>query len=125
VIKNLVGSMRGVPDIAANADPASGMLVYCQPSSCGFAQSWLIFGGTSLASPLMAGMANAAGHFRNGSASQAAVIYSLLASVNYPANYNDTKLGTCSNGTGGAAVNAVKGWDRCTGVGTPHGLGGL
>jgi subtilase family serine protease len=124
VIHTLVGAMRGVPDISADADPASGMFVRCAPSSCGqpvAAGSWLVVGGTSLASPLMAGITNAAGNFRASSKAELISIYGNLGS----AKYNDITTGKCGNGANGAFVNAVAGWDRCTGVGTPKGRTGL
>jgi subtilase family serine protease len=119
-IQSLVGAMRGVPDIAADADPASGMFVLCKPSSCGMGP-WLIVGGTSLASPLMAGIANAAGQFRASSKKELTFIYNHLGT----AKYDDIAAGKCGNGTAGAFVTAVTGWDRCTGVGSPYGKSGL
>src|SRR5581483_6468988 len=120
-ISGIVGSKRGVPDISANADPASGMFVRCAITSCGGTGAWLVIGGTSLASPLMAGIANAAGHFRASSKSELTVIYNGLGGV----RYNDVTTGQCGNGTNGAFVNAVAGSDKCTGVGTARGNTGL
>jgi len=119
-IQSAVGNRRGVPDIAGEADPASGMYVRCQATSCGHGP-WLVIGGTSLASPLLAGIANAAAKFRASSKSELTTIYSGLGG----AKYNDIHAGKCGNGTGGAFVNAISGWDRCTGVGTPKGKTGL
>jgi len=123
VVKNKVGSRRGVPDVAADAAPESGLLVYCTPSSCGTESAFVITGGTSLAAPLVAAMSNAAGHFRRSSASQLGVIYRDLNG----SEYNAISHGTCHNGPGASAVtlNATSGWNVCTGVGTPHGLSGL
>jgi kumamolisin len=120
----LGGAKRAVPDIAGDADPASGMAVRCAPSTCGqpiSAGSWLVVGGTSLASPLLAGIANSAGHFRASSKLELQAIYNGLGSN----RYNDITAGRCGNGANGAFVNAVAGWDRCTGVGTPRGPNGL
>lgn len=47
-------SSRLTNDIAADADPMSGLRVYC-------AGNWMVVGGTSLATPLMAGMFAAMG----------------------------------------------------------------
>jgi len=120
-ISAIVGAKRGVPDVAANADPASGMFVYCQTQSCGSSNPWMIIGGTSLASPLMAGMVNAAGAFRTSSALELKNFYGQMGTT----KYTDVNTGQCGNGAGGALVNAIAGWDRCTGVGTPKGLSGL
>ena len=53
-------SARQTPDIAADADPNSGAAVYCTYSSCGGPGPWYQVGGTSLASPLLAGIVNIA-----------------------------------------------------------------
>src|SRR5579872_457791 len=58
-ISSIVGAHRGVPDLAAVADPASGVWVYSTTNCSG----WCIVGGTSLAAPLLAGMLNQQGHF--------------------------------------------------------------
>ncbi len=50
---------RQSPDISADADSASGVGVYCTVSSCGGGPWWQV-GGTSLASPLLAGVVNVA-----------------------------------------------------------------
>lgn len=49
---------RHVPDISADADPATGYLVYCtvSASQCP-ASGWVTIGGTSAAAPLWAGIA--------------------------------------------------------------------
>ncbi len=120
-IASRVGTHRGVPDVSADADPASGMWVYCSKSACGGSGAWWIVGGTSLASPLIAGIANNAGHFRASSNAELTVLYNELGGP----LFNDIATGKCGNGTNGALVPAVSGWDRCTGVGTPKGKNGL
>lgn len=115
-----VGAKRGVPDLSADADPNSGVYVYCS-KSCGGGGPWFIVGGTSLSSPLMAGITNNAGHFRTSSAAENTSTYAGLGS----AHFNDIISGKCRNGPGLARVNAVIGWDVCTGVGTPKGKTGL
>lgn len=121
VISSRVGTQRGVPDVSADADPSSGFYVRCSVSACGGSSPWWVVGGTSLASPLVAGIANAAGHFRTSSVSELTVIYKELGGP----LFNDITTGQCGNGTGGAFVPAITGWDRCTGVGTPRGKNGL
>jgi subtilase family serine protease len=59
IISNLVGSQRGTPDLAADASPASGVLVY-STTGCG---GWCIVGGTSVSSPVLAGIVNQTGSF--------------------------------------------------------------
>jgi kumamolisin len=46
---------RAVPDVAMLADPGPGYAVYCSASSCGGRPYWSTVGGTSAASPLLAG----------------------------------------------------------------------
>jgi hypothetical protein len=57
-IRSALGGKRGVPDVAADADPATGMDVYTMSGGSG---SWETVGGTSLAAPLIAGMWAVAG----------------------------------------------------------------
>jgi len=47
---------RGVPDVSADADPASGVLVVTDGSTCPGYPTCYVWGGTSLAAPLTAGM---------------------------------------------------------------------
>ena len=46
--------MRSVPDLVSNADPRSGVMI-CQ-ASAGGCPSGLVYGGTSLTAPMMAGL---------------------------------------------------------------------
>lgn len=47
---------REVPDVSADADPATGYAVYCTVSAAGCSSSgWIVVGGTSAAAPLWAG----------------------------------------------------------------------
>jgi subtilase family serine protease len=48
---NICGTARAVPDIAADADPQSGVAVYDSGNG-----GYFLVGGTSLATPLMAGI---------------------------------------------------------------------
>ncbi|MFO1128480.1 MAG: hypothetical protein U1E66_08655 [Rhodospirillales bacterium] len=120
---------RGAPDISADADPATGMIVRLSTTCCGVPTGYYILGGTSLTSPLMAGMINAAGHFLTSTATSSGTEQALLyGEIGNATVLNDVKTGTCHNGgnpTNGTSTNAKAGWDVCTGVGTPHGLGGL
>jgi kumamolisin len=97
---------RGVPDVAGDADPASGYQVRVDGQS-------LVFGGTSAVAPLWAGlialMNQKLGHpvgFLN------PLIYGSLAGKGL---FNDITSG--SNGR----YSATPGWDACTGWGTPIG----
>lgn len=116
---------RTTPDLSFDADPASGAWVY---SAYGLG-GWSPVGGTSLASPSLAGIVNRAGNklgsvFLTPATSGADwfttaennLLYAQLATAKaYKANFYDVKTG--SNG-----VSAVASWDYCTGVGSPRGL---
>ncbi|MBX5450857.1 MAG: S8/S53 family peptidase [Thermogemmatispora sp.] len=55
---NLTNAKRMVPDVSADADPATGYSVYCTVAAAGCSSSgWLTVGGTSAAAPLWAGVA--------------------------------------------------------------------
>lgn len=103
-ISGRVGAMRGVPDVAAAADPRTPAWVY--QSGAG---GWFGVGGTSWASPTVAGITNNAGTFRTGTGEQAALYAA-------PANLMDIAGGFCGFYVGDAAS---AGWDRCTGLGSP------
>jgi len=53
-VRGQVGSARGVPDISMSADPDHGALVWT--SFRGETHGWQLIGGTSLATPLFAGV---------------------------------------------------------------------
>lgn len=63
-VRSVVGDRRGTPDISLSSAVDGGALVYT--SFAGYAAGWHIFGGTSEASPLLAGLVaiadQAAGH---------------------------------------------------------------
>jgi subtilase family serine protease len=115
---------RQTPDIAFDADPASGVYVYDSYGHSG----WLTVGGTSVASPALAGIVNNANN-RLGQAPPAGGNYStlennfiyaqLFSTASYSSNFYDVTTG--SNGTG---HSARPGYDQCTGVGTPRGKAG-
>ncbi|WP_156898060.1 S53 family peptidase [Methylocapsa acidiphila] len=113
-IAGVVGTARGVPDVSAVANPSTGVWVYCS-TGCGNApiNSWFGIGGTSVSSPLVAALTNAAGHFGVSTFAELKSLYALLGSN----RFNDITLGLCGIGS---AYSAVAGWDFCTGVGTPH-----
>lgn len=120
-VANKTGNHRGVPDIAWNADPASGVFVYCSAGTCANSGGFFVYGGTSLAAPAIAGMTNNRGKFRNSGKSQLNALYNGLGGP----RFTDVAKGKCGNGANGKFVNAGSGWDLCTGIGTPRGLTGL
>jgi subtilase family serine protease len=126
-LNGLLKGWRGTPDISFDANPASGVGVYDTnyPYS-GWIQGYI--GGTSLASPALAGIVNSAGNFyARGLVGQAyvpenALLYSELGgAVTYPADFNDINQGTPGTNVCGTSgqYRVQYGWDFCTGVGTP------
>src|SRR5262249_57339375 len=73
-ISQNVGSKRGTPDVAADADPNTGVWVYNVP----YCDGWCIVGGTSAAAPVWAGIVNAAGRFSASSQAELSTMYSNL-----------------------------------------------
>lgn len=51
----VTGDRRVVPDVSALADPAPGYATYCSAPDCGIGSRWSTVGGTSAATPLLAG----------------------------------------------------------------------
>ena len=107
--------MRGVPDISLDADPASGVMVYISRQG-----GWVVYGGTSLACPMLAGLlANVNGYraVTAGKSASAPLGDALLsiytaATRNYTLYFNDVK-------TGGRPFAAGPRWDFSTGLGSP------
>ena len=116
--QQLLNGMRGVPDIAYNADPNTPILVYL--SFLGPAQAGYYFiGGTSEGSPQWAGIIadgnQFAGHplgFIN------PALYAIADSGNYASDYHDVTVGNNSN-SGITGYNCTTGWDPVTGWGSP------
>ncbi|WP_029136971.1 carboxypeptidase regulatory-like domain-containing protein [Nakamurella lactea] len=108
---------RAIADIAAVGDPATGLAVYTSLAQRG-ETGWFQVGGTSLASPLMAGMYALAG-------TPAEDTYP----VSYPyaagsADLNDVTDGS-NDDCGNILCQAGIGWDGPTGLGTPSGVDAL
>jgi subtilase family serine protease len=113
---------RGVPDVSYDADPATGVSIYCS-TSCGSSNGWSQWGGTSIGAPqwaaLIAIVDQARGTLPSLSSNNLASSpeYNAAASSVYAQNYRDITVG--NNGTCGAVCNATPGYDFTTGVGSP------
>jgi kumamolisin len=119
-IASIVGKFRGVPDVAMDANPNTGLWVYDTNAIDYYTYEgpWWIVGGTSASTQMFAGIISAAG---KGAASGSAELTTIYAARATAADYTDITSGYCGPYSG---LLAAKGWDFCTGVGTPVGLVG-
>jgi hypothetical protein len=113
-IASKVGSYRGTPDMAAVADPNTGVWVYDSGNG-----GWWVVGGTSVASPTLAGIVNAASSFAASTNAELTTVYENAASES--SHVNDILGDYCGPYMG---YTPGKGWDLCTGVGSPKGYSG-
>ena len=103
-------SKRTVADVSAVADPATGVAVYETYGATG----WEVYGGTSVASPLIAAVfADAGAPTTN---YPAADLYA------HPSALNDVTKGKTATCTPAYLCEAETGYDGPTGLGTPDGL---
>jgi subtilase family serine protease len=102
-------------DVSANANPATGVAVYDTFRSGGH---WFQYGGTSEATPIITAMWALAGR-------PGAHAYPVSYLYRHVRDFYDVRRGN----NGSCAVKwlctAEKGFDGPTGLGTPHGIGGL
>lgn len=106
-----VCDMRGEADVAAVADPVTGVAVYQTYGNDG----WAVYGGTSASSPLIAGVYASAGTPGSGT-------YPNAYPYAKPGSLNDVTEGGNGSCDPDALCTAGPGWDGPTGLGTPHGL---
>ncbi len=110
---------RMVPDVSALANPYTGAwicdsyngYIYGVNGTC-----WYPVGGTSLASPLTAGIVNGAGSFKASTAAEQTLVYSSYTTVNYAKYWRDITYGYCFYNEG--YFDGI-GFDHCTGLGSP------
>jgi kumamolisin len=101
IIKGIVGTQRGFPDVASD---------YCCAAI--YLQGWGEVGGTSWGSPTFAGIVNAAGLLKNSSHDELEMIYKEYANPKqHKAYFYDITQGDSA---------CVVGWDQCAGVGSPR-----
>jgi kumamolisin len=105
---------RSAPDLSFDADPNSGVMVYDSTSCQGFS-GWMVFGGTSVSTPSLAGIINLAAHFHMSSGTELATIYANRKNSN---DFRDIISGKAGPYT------AKLGYDFVTGVGSVKGLSG-
>jgi kumamolisin len=96
---------RGVPDVSADADPASGYEVLVDGTPT-------VIGGTSAVAPLWAGLL---ARINQSIGKPAGYLNPLLYAAAAEKTFHDITSGT--NG----GYSAAPGWDPCTGLGSPNG----
>jgi hypothetical protein len=111
------GSKRGIADVAAVADPATGVAVYDTTKYQG-QSGWFKLGGTSLSAPVIAAVYALAG----GSSADYPAADPYGHQADSPASLHDVTSGT--NGSCGTSTmcKGAVGYDGPTGVGTPKGI---
>ena len=113
-LSSIMSTHRGVPDIAAVADPDTGVWVYAQYActsiyDCG-GSNWLPVGGTSAASPIEAGVMSHKGVKFSSAQGTLGAIYG--GSIG---TFRDITSGNCGPYAGYVAST---GYDLCTGKGS-------
>ncbi|MGZ4111780.1 MAG: S53 family peptidase, partial [Tumebacillaceae bacterium] len=102
---------RQVPDVSADADPATGYSIYS-------AGSWVVYGGTSCAAPLWAGITAlnnqyAAANSKGNLGQANPTLYKMFNTAQTYTAYHDITSGT------NLYYPATAGYDQATGIGTP------
>jgi kumamolisin len=100
---------RGVPDVAGNGDPNSGYIITVNGQS-------QVYGGTSAVAPLWAGLAAL---INQKAATPAGFFLPTLYAT--PHLTNDITTGNNKPANTTTGYTAQKGWDPCTGLGSPNG----
>lgn len=110
----IVGSKRGTPDFSFDANPNTGVSVYDSTPYGGYS-GWMVFGGTSVASPSLAGIVNLA---NSNSASSTAELTLIYSHYTISSEFRDITSGSAGK------YPATMGWDFATGVGSNLGMYG-
>jgi hypothetical protein len=113
------GSGRSVADVAAVANPYTGVDVYdTTPTPEHYPTGWGVWGGTSVASPVVASEYALAGG-AHGVEYPASTLYSHIGNSSALYDVVSGSNGSCTEAT---SCHAAAGYDGPTGVGSPIGL---
>jgi subtilase family serine protease len=99
---------RTVADVSAVADPNTGVAVYGPASRT--RSAWLVFGGTSVAAPLIAGVYAVSGS-----------VVPLSTTYSRSSAFHDVTSGSNGSCGGTYLCTGMPGYDGPTGLGTPNG----
>jgi subtilase family serine protease len=118
------GWCREVPDVAGDADPATGYVIYYN-GGAGQTSGWQSIGGTSAAAPVWAALLTLTDASRACAGRPLGFAGPALyraASGAYTDDFNDVQSGNNDfTGTNGANYSAHPGYDEATGLGSPNG----
>jgi kumamolisin len=117
-VARVVGNARGTPDVSFDSNPDTGVWVWDSNLFQGAAGGWFVVGGTSVASPSLAGIVNSAEHLFHSSDAELSVMYS---NARNPFEFHDVQFGFCGPYAG---FLAERGWDFCSGIGSMNGKHG-
>jgi kumamolisin len=123
----IAAGARATPDVAAIANPYTGVYVYNTfPEDYYYFGNWMIVGGTSVAAPVWAGILNFADTANAvWPANTQAELSKLYTDSTVPANYSaaffDLNYGFCNYYM---SSRATAGYDLCTGLGSPKSKAG-
>jgi subtilase family serine protease len=106
-------TQRGVPDVAYNADPNTGVPVYDSTRTQG-QSGWLQFGGTSAGAPQWAALMARV----NGARAAAGASTEDDANEDLYGFLNTSAFRDITSGSNG--FSCTPGWDYVTGIGSPH-----
>ncbi|UWZ84563.1 S53 family peptidase [Occallatibacter riparius] len=123
----IANGVRATPDVAAIANPYTGVYVYDTfPQDYYYYGDWYIVGGTSVAAPVWAGVLNYA---NNANASwpvstqvELTRLYNTSTNATtYGSAFKDIQYGFCNYYM---STRDTANWDLCTGLGSPNGRNG-
>lgn len=112
-VANTDPNFRSAPDFSFDADPNTGVSVY-DSTSCKGMSGWLVFGGTSVSSPSLAGIVDLAGSNYTNTTAELTTIYAYIGT----ADFRDITAGTAGS------FSCKPGYDFVTGVGSNLGTNG-
>ncbi|HTW42624.1 MAG TPA: IPT/TIG domain-containing protein [Solirubrobacteraceae bacterium] len=110
---------RSVADVAADANPKTGVDVYDSTPEAGAPTGWAVFGGNSVATPIIAAEFALAGG-AHGVSDPAATLYFHAGDASDLYDVVSGSNGSCGGAT---SCQAAVGYDGPTGLGSPLGLG--
>ena len=132
-VANILHTRRAIPDVSLIANPNTGVYTV-------YAGQWYSIGGTSVATPIFAGMMSLANQQRFNKNKSALTSVTLTAAnsiqkclyntilpsaTQYKSAFNDVTIGTdqgssIANANALVTYSAITGWDLTTGMGSPN-----